>query len=66
MKIRNFILMALPIALALFASCKDSKSYSELLDDEEKSINSFLAHQKVLKQIPADTVYQTGADAPYY
>ena len=58
--------MALPIALALFASCKDSKSYSELLDDEEKSINSFLAHQKVLKQIPADTVFQTGADAPYY
>lgn len=43
--------MALPIALALLASCKDSKSYSELLDDEEKSINSFLAHQKVLKQI---------------
>ena len=66
MKIRNFILMALPIALALLASCKDSKSYSELLDDEEKSINSFLAHQKVLKQIPADTVFQTGADAPYY
>ena len=58
--------MALPIALALLASCKDSKSYSELLDDEEKSINSFLAHQKVLKQIPADTVFQTGADAPYY
>lgn len=66
MKIRNFILMALPIALALLASCKDSKSYSELLNDEEKSINSFLAHQKVLKQIPADTVFQTGADAPYY
>lgn len=26
MKIRNFILMALPIALALLASCKDSKA----------------------------------------
>ena len=60
MKIRNFILMALPIALALLASCKDSKSYSELLDDEEKSINSFLAHQKVLKQImqPAEEMAQ--------
>ena len=66
MKLRNIILLMLPALLALMASCKDSKSYSELLDDEEKSVNAFLANQKVLRTIPADTVFQTGADAPYY
>lgn len=66
MKIKNIILFLLPAALAILASCNDSKSYSELLDDEEKSVNSFLANQKVVRTLPADTVFETGANAPYY
>lgn len=66
MRIKNILLIILPAALAIMASCKDSKSYSELLNDEEKAVNSFLSHQRVEKSIPADTVFQTGPDAPYY
>lgn len=66
MKIKSILLLILPMAIAVLASCKDSKSYSELLDDEEKAVNAFLANHKVEKSIPADTVFQTGEDAPYY
>ncbi len=66
MKIRNIILTTAAVAIALLSSCNKSKSYSELLDDEDKSVNAFLANQKVIRSIPADTVFQTGSDAPYY
>ncbi len=66
MKIKNIILTTVTIALAVLSSCNSSKSYSELLDDEDKSVNAFLASQKVIRTIPADTVFQTGSDAPYY
>ncbi len=66
MKIRNIILTTVTVAIALLSSCNNSKSYTELLDDEDKSVNAFLASQKVIRTIPADTVFQTGSDAPYY
>ncbi len=50
----------------LMASCSDSKSYSELLTDEGHYINAFLADQRVSGSIPADTVFETGVNAPYY
>lgn len=49
-----------------FTSCEDSVSYSDLLKDEEHAVNWFLAQQKVCPEIPADTLLQYGADAPYY
>ncbi len=64
MRIKNLFLIALPVLL--LASCNDSVSYNELLAEEEKAINSFLAQQEVALEIPADTVFQTGEDAPYY
>jgi hypothetical protein len=50
------------------ASCSDSKTYAELLTDENKYVNSFLADQRVTNTIPTDTtfVFETGTDAPYY
>lgn len=62
----HILLAILPI-LSL-AACKDSKSYSELLDDEEKAVNSFLAHQRVVAEVPVDTLFEfeTGENAPYY
>lgn len=54
-------------ALALgTASCKDSHSYAELLTEENKCTNVFLADQRVVNEIPADTVFECGEDAPYY
>lgn len=49
------------------ASCEESRSYSEMLRDEEKAVNDYLAGQKVLLEIPADSIsFETGSDAPFY
>lgn len=48
------------------ASCSDSKSYSELLNDEKHNINAFLSNQKVINYVPADSVFECGENAPYY
>lgn len=50
----------------LISSCEDGKSYAELLTEEDHSVNRFLANQKVINDIPADSVFLTGPDAPYY
>ena len=49
-----------------FASCDDTVSYAQLLNDEENAVNNFLADQTVCQTIPADTVFETGPNAPYY
>lgn len=58
-------LIAATIGITL-TSCNDGKSYSELLNDETKSVNYFLAKQHVITSIPADSVFEVGPDAPYY
>lgn len=50
----------------LISSCSDGKSYAELLSNETQFVNSFLADQRVVNGIPADTVFECGTDAPYY
>ncbi|MDE7093187.1 MAG: DUF4827 domain-containing protein [Muribaculaceae bacterium] len=49
-----------------FISCKDTKSYSELLFDEKVNINAFLANQRVINEVPADSAFEVGPNAPYY
>ncbi len=51
---------------AFISSCNDDTSYADLLNQEDKLVNAFLVDQKVVNEIPADSVFQTGADAPYY
>lgn len=59
-----------PIILTLcyifISSCSNSKTYAELLTDESHYVNNFLADHKVINQVPEDTVFQYGPDAPYY
>lgn len=65
---RNIILlasMAVAIITAL-TSCEDGRSYAELLTDEDKAVNRFLVNQRVVDEIPADSVFETGPNAPYY
>lgn len=65
--VRRFLLGAsAPLLLTLFASCEEGRSYAELLSDENKAVNWFLADHKVYAEIPADSVFETGEDAPYY
>lgn len=68
MKTFRFMLPAIA-ALAFAAtvsSCSDSKTYAELLQDENHYVNAFLADQRVINVIPADKKFETGPDAPYY
>lgn len=54
------------ILLLSAASCSDSKSYAELLTEENQVVNAFLCNYRLVDKIPADTVFQIGPDAPYY
>ena len=59
------IVLAVLCAVAVSA-CDDSKSFAELLNDENQYVNNFLADQTVCLEIPADTAFIYGPDAPYY
>lgn len=59
-----FALAALPtVALT---SCEDGRSYAEMLNDENKAVNRYLVNQRVVTEIPADSVFEIGDGAPYY
>lgn len=63
----NLIFASLAAALLLaLASCNDGKTYAELLESEDHYVNNFLADNIVINDIPADTVFIYGTDAPYY
>nr|QJR98310.1 hypothetical protein Muribac2_340 [uncultured Muribaculaceae bacterium] len=61
------MMLLLALVSSGFYSCSKSESYSELLREEEKAVNSYLAQKKVLLDIPADSIsFETGPDAPFY
>lgn len=59
------ILLSLPLSSLLF-SCSKTESYSEMLREEEHAVNWWLAQHKVTVDIPADSVFEIGPDAPFY
>lgn len=59
------ILLSLILLLPL-CSCSDSESYANLLKEEEKASNWYLAGKKICLTIPKDSIFITGNDAPYY
>ena len=67
MNIKSIFFYALaPLFLVGLAACDDSKTYAELLVEENHYVNNFLADHRVINEIPADTVFEYGANAPYY
>lgn len=54
------------VTALFFASCSKTESYTDLLKKEQRASNWFLAQQKVCNDIPADSVFLVGPDAPYY
>lgn len=67
MKLRKTTLLALAALITIVASsCKDEVSYADLLNVERRATNAYLADHRVVNQIPADTVFETGKDAPFY
>ncbi|MDE6264190.1 MAG: DUF4827 domain-containing protein [Paramuribaculum sp.] len=69
MKIRivNTLIAAVAlIACSAMQSCSDRKSYAQMLEDENKAVNLFLADQKVIGYIADNKDFITGKDAPFY
>ena len=64
-KILSGILTMLLCAI-MVVSCDEQKSYAELLDEENKAVDKFLKTQTVINTIPADSIFEVGANAPYY
>lgn len=58
-----FPLLALLLATA---SCDDSKSYADLLNEENQLVNAFLAQHRVDETWPGPENCEIGPDAPYY
>lgn len=65
-KIHILTLCTLAALMLAGTACSKSKSYSELLRDEEKAVNWYMSNQKLISEIPADSVFISGPDAPYY
>lgn len=60
------IILSSILVLLAFSSCSKSKSYSQYLDDEKRSVNAYLSNFRVVTSIPEDTIFETGEDAPFY
>lgn len=65
LKITRRLALLAVVAVAL-CSCGKTASYSELLQEEDKACNWFLAQQRVCNEVPADGNFETGTDAPFY
>lgn len=64
--INKYSLIFFSFACLMLASCSDTVSYSELLRNEQKVSNWFLAQHRVCNELPADSVFEVGPNAPYY
>lgn len=65
--LKTIFLPALAAVLGIIASsCSDSKSYADLLNEENKAVNLYLANQRVSDVIPEDGNFEVGEDAPFY
>ena len=59
------IVLLFALAMGL-SSCDDSKSYAELLADENQAVNKFLVQFRVEENVPADGKFEIGENAPFY
>lgn len=68
MNIKNIIksTLALWVIGISLQSCDDTKSYSDLLREEEHAVNWYLSNHTVSINVPADGKFETGENAPYY
>lgn len=66
MKLKTILFFSALVIVSTLSSCKDSESYADLLNKERHAANAYLAGCRVVNEIPADTVFEVGKDAPYY
>ncbi len=64
---RNILSIFSLLALLLATSaCSDSKSYADLLNEENQLVNAFLAEHRVIEIFPGADECEVGPNAPYY
>ncbi len=66
MKIYRILYVVAACVLLTSTACNDDKSYANFLNLENQHVNNFLADHRVVLDIPSDTVFETGENAPYY
>lgn len=67
MKIHKFLFFcAALLCLPLAVSCDKGESYADLLKKQEKAVNWYLSGQAVESEVPSDSIFITGEDAPFY
>lgn len=68
MKITKILCCTLAVlfSAAVVTSCEDTKSYAELLDEENAAVDKFLETQTVINTIPENNNFEVGENAPYY
>ena len=68
MNYKNFKIIFSTIMLVslFFSACEKGESYSDLLKKEEKAVNWYLSGEPVEVDIPADSIFVEGEDAPFY
>ena len=54
------------IALSFLTACNDDQSYADRLNEERNAVNAYLANHRVVMSVPEDSVFDVGADAPFY
>lgn len=66
---KNFkpiILLLGLFALTLLSACNNDQSYADRLNDERNAVNAYLANHRVVMSVPKDSVFEVGANAPFY
>lgn len=58
------VILPLIVAAISMVSCEDTKSYAELLAEENQIVNRFLVQHRVEEFFPED--FEVGENAPYY
>lgn len=66
MKTKILSIFGMLSMLLATVACSDNKSYADLLWDENKCVNSFLAQHRVMESFPGADNCETGSQAPYY
>ena len=66
MKQHIIISVLAAMTLGLLASCSEGESYTDRLNAERNACNAYLAQKRVINDIPTDSVFEVGEDAPFY
>lgn len=65
-RIFNHSLLLGIFALALLTACDNDQSYADRLNEERNAVNAYLANHRVVMNIPEDSVFEVGENAPFY